>query len=212
MAGRINSSARHSFGLDFNRFAAMSLVLANSKQVKTDQQQLFCQYIGCYKKRALDTASLNYVSIKQPWYHCDKCEKKYANHPDLKAHIAVAHNSKEVKMFACEWPGCQYSSKQKQNVQFHYLTVHKKEKPYKCHYPGCNKEYSAHHHLLVHQNKVPQISCPFPGCKKTFGSKNSLRKHQKSRGKKRPVNRCMLLLVWVTDKYYIFVAETALPY
>lgn len=65
MAGRINSSARHSFGLDFNRFAAMSLVLANSKQVKTDQQQLFCQYIGCYKKRALDTASLNYVSIKQ---------------------------------------------------------------------------------------------------------------------------------------------------
>ena len=73
------------------------------------------------------------------------------------------------------------------NMRNHIKTIHEKNRPFKCKYPGCNKEYSIESryevHLRTHKGEKPFI-CKI--CKKAFNEKGNLKTHLRFHSEKRP--------------------------
>lgn len=73
------------------------------------------------------------------------------------------------------------------NMRNHIKTIHENNRPFKCKYPGCNKEYSIESryevHLRTHKGEKPFI-CKI--CKKTFNEKGNLKTHLRFHSEIRP--------------------------
>ena len=78
-------------------------------------------------------------------------------------------------------PHCKYCTKYKGDLNKHIRT-HSGEKPYKCHYKGCNKHFAQkghlNKHIRTHSGEKP-FKCSYNGCNKRFAQKCNLDAHIK---------------------------------
>lgn len=106
------------------------------------------------------------------------CDKSYIRPNHLKRHEAI-HSD---KIYKCEFQGCGQILKTAATLKKHvdYYHKHKKRKTYKCTY--CEKEFSKHCGLKVHEyshTSVHPYVCPEEGCGKTFLVPSKLKRHSK---------------------------------
>ena len=79
------------------------------------------------------------------------------------------------------------------NLRNHIMTIHQNLRPFKCPFPGCEKQYSIQTRLQVHYRthigKKPYI-CRF--CQKAFNEKGNLKTHERFHSEIRPFkcNEC----------------------
>ena len=79
------------------------------------------------------------------------------------------------------------------NLRNHIMTIHQNLRPFKCPFPGCEKQYSIQTRLQVHYRthigKKPYI-CRF--CQKAFNEKGNLKTHERFHSAIRPFkcNEC----------------------
>jgi len=82
---------------------------------------------------------------------------------------------------------CKKSFSTMGNLRNHIMTIHENQKPFKCPFPNCNKEYSIKSRLQVHYRthtgSKPFI-CNF--CGKAFNEKGNLKTHERFHSELRP--------------------------
>jgi KRAB domain-containing zinc finger protein len=92
-----------------------------------------------------------------------------------------------IKNFSCNL--CSKFFTKKSNKTIHIRRRHTFEKPFKCTYSNCKKEFAASSdlksHEIIHSSEKP-FSCDFPNCKKTFARKSSVKIHKLSHNKEKP--------------------------
>ncbi|CAH7687384.1 hypothetical protein BY996DRAFT_4528606, partial [Phakopsora pachyrhizi] len=52
--------------------------------------------------------------------------------------------------FICQAKGCGKCFKRREHLKRHVLSIHTNDKPFKCHWPECNKTFSRHDNLNQH--------------------------------------------------------------
>ena len=79
----------------------------------------------------------------------------------------------------CPLPGC---GKMICRLKRH-LRTHTRDKPFKCTWTNCDKEYARNDNLTKHfrtHSDTARFSCPWNGCAKSYSYKHSLKEHYRS--------------------------------
>jgi uncharacterized Zn-finger protein len=104
-----------------------------------------------------------------------------ATNKQMKSNVKNNSN-KDKKWFKCDYnKECIYKTKYKSHLNRHINTVHKKMKPFVCHWPRCRKSFGQLFNLKVHQlmhSGIKTFKCNFNNCNKTFTQKRNLINHQ----------------------------------
>ena len=86
----------------------------------------------------------------------------------------------EEKCYSCRQKNCTKSYSTKYSLQRHYSIRHSKSKRFNCKF--CKKILSSNQnlkeHLFTHSNEKP-LKCSFPGCHKEFRQSSQLSTHKK---------------------------------
>ena len=114
---------------------------------------------------------LEIPSVKEKWFKCNICDKKFTLNGQLKLHISVVHD--KIKPFEC--PHCPYKAAERSNVKKHIFT-HTGEKKFPC--PHCPykaaQSGSLKYHILTHTGEK-KFQCDI--CDKKFTRSGSLKLH-----------------------------------
>ncbi|CAB3401256.1 unnamed protein product [Caenorhabditis bovis] len=113
------------------------------------------------------------------------CGLKFSTLQALVDHVHDVHVQSVSQVhhsWRCEWEGCERVETFK---ALYMLIVHVRrhtgEKPNKCDYPGCGKEYSRLENLKTHRRThtgEKPYKCEFPECQKAFSNASDRAKHQ----------------------------------
>ncbi|XP_054153745.1 uncharacterized protein LOC128952376 [Oppia nitens] len=97
--------------------------------------------------------------------------------------VLLDHHNRHtgVKEFTCEWPGCDYQTVTKMDLNRH-STVHTQQCDYRCQWPGCEYAGKSDRNLKRHTTTVHETSpyiheCHWPDCDKKFRFKQLLTRH-----------------------------------
>ena len=115
------------------------------------------------------------------------CHKRYKLDTILKAHMR--YHDKNVPMFHCDWPGCDYKAVQQCNIDKHKTYIHSTERNFACDWPECDKRYKSKQDLRVHQkrhNADKRHWCSWPGCQYRCYNSTSLNVHMRYHTNERP--------------------------
>ncbi|CAI2349132.1 unnamed protein product [Caenorhabditis sp. 36 PRJEB53466] len=120
--------------------------------------------------------------LKCKWRNCGL---RFTLLKNLVEHVHDNHvqsSSQEHHAWRCEWEGCDRNETFK---ALYMLIVHVRrhtgEKPNKCEYPGCGKEYSRLENLKTHRRThtgEKPYKCEFADCEKAFSNASDRAKHQ----------------------------------
>jgi len=106
------------------------------------------------------------------YYHCDKCEKRYASPANLTHHIRSVHDKID---YTCA--ECPMTFKNLHDMKNHKNLSHSTDERFNCKH--CGKRYgntgTARSHERSHEN--PQFQCRF--CSKLFKTKPHLLAHER---------------------------------
>ncbi|XP_072319080.1 uncharacterized protein [Eucyclogobius newberryi] len=102
-------------------------------------------------------------------FSCSVCTKTFPQKRNLKSHMRVHTGERPYHCVPCG-----LSFKFQQNFSQHDLTVHRKDKPFRCRV--CKKDFVDKGEMIAHRNSHnSSISCST--CNKTFTCKKYLRRH-----------------------------------
>ena len=82
-------------------------------------------------------------------------------------------------MFNCDYPKCEKSYTNKENLKEHVLSHHK-NKRFTCEYQDCKKSFGGKKHLAVHvrsYHKKERWLCKLPNCEASFTVPSDLYRH-----------------------------------
>uniref|UniRef100_A0A1I7TF17 Sex-determining transformer protein 1 n=1 Tax=Caenorhabditis tropicalis TaxID=1561998 RepID=A0A1I7TF17_9PELO len=113
------------------------------------------------------------------------CVMRFSTLKALVEHVQERHvqsPEQEHHAWRCDWEGCDRNETFK---ALYMLIVHVRrhtgEKPNKCEYPGCGKEYSRLENLKTHRRThtgEKPYKCEFADCEKAFSNASDRAKHQ----------------------------------
>ena len=112
---------------------------------------------------------------------CDLCKFKSFRGCDLRRHIKRIHN--EVVQYKCDFPGCDYSAREKRSHKRHYIS-HSLDpldrRPFPCNFPDCDyrgvTQYALRRHVdRLHNPDRTAVECPL--CSKRISYKCNLKEH-----------------------------------
>ncbi|XP_065080674.1 zinc finger protein ZFP2-like [Ochlerotatus camptorhynchus] len=149
-------------------------------------------------------------------FKCSDCDARYRLKPSLRCHIRRDHRNLPV---ICEHCGASFKSRNEADAHIRYIHTkefrflcefcdkrcntrsdlaahrrkHTNERPYKCPYEGCEKEYKTNaalinHNRLVHTMERP-YKCSFDSCDKAFVCTQQLKSHTMTHTRRKPY-RC----------------------
>lgn len=111
-------------------------------------------------------------------YVCEQCSKEFSAQKWLNNHIENVHSN--VKLYACNAPGCTYKSKFRCVMDDHKKR-HSATREFKCIWEGCTSEFVTKRDMLAHVNfshkGIRNYSCTWPNCTATFKDSNRLKHH-----------------------------------
>lgn len=88
----------------------------------------------------------------------------------------------DLKSIKCTWPDCGKAFNRPARLTAH-MRSHTNDRPFKCDFPGCDKDYLEEKHLKQHitasHSDERNYPCQEPGCDKKFLTSSRLRRHQK---------------------------------
>ena len=126
------------------------------------------------KSHIKDKHTPNYKTNKI--WKCAQCEKEFKNHGGYRTHMRKEHEG-ERNRFQCET--CGKGFLMRGDLQEHIRIVHENERPYKCSYPGCDKDFGYKSSLDVHVERnhavVKKYICE--QCNLPLGNSFLLRQH-----------------------------------
>ncbi|XP_057313312.1 transcription factor IIIA-like [Hydractinia symbiolongicarpus] len=79
---------------------------------------------------------------------CDVCEKTFTEHSNLKAHMKI--HSEEREVFQCNYDGCGRFYTKQYNLKIHVQSFHQNIRPFVCPKSNCNKSFHFQHLLRKH--------------------------------------------------------------
>ena len=109
--------------------------------------------------------------------HYTGCKYKTSKARDLRVHIE-RHFLNRVFNHNCQH--CNTGFKTEPEWLWHMKSEHDIDRPYVCHYSGCQSSFKSNQLLRQHQvlhNKDLSFACVEPGCDKKFNTKHYLRRH-----------------------------------
>ena len=114
--------------------------------------------------------------VEERNFLCEDCGASFTSKQDLQKHCNFMMHS-NFKPFTCQECGKGFTAKNK--LDRHQMTVHSKEKPFKCTFENCEKAFSRRDkltdHARTHLNYEP-FHCRF--CSKGFFRKDNLKEHE----------------------------------
>ncbi|CAG2103529.1 unnamed protein product [Medioppia subpectinata] len=134
---------------------------------------------------ALETHSNKYHKNSKPFvcvthsnkYHknskpfvCVVCKATFFANLSLLNHLSQTH---QMSAFACD--SCDYKTRTKHHLIQHMIT-HSKDRPYKCHFKGCNKSFKRKFELIRH-NILHKKRFQCKECNESFKDNPSLLNH-----------------------------------
>ena len=156
--------------------------LYKHKNVHIITSTLECDYPGCAKKfkyQSLLTShkrNTHSISLK---LECNLCNRVFKHQTSLATHKNTVHSG---KLFACNWPGCQFTSRYKSSIEKHEPTHDTTQKRnYVCFWPECGKAFKMKDcfraHMKIH-TRTEVFECDWPGCQYTCKDKCYLNNHR----------------------------------
>ena len=112
------------------------------------------------------------VNVSEAYYHCDKCEKRYACPNMLNNHIRSVHDKID---YTCS--ECPMTFKHFYELTKHKNLSHSTDERYNCKH--CGKRFGKVNHARLHErvHEDPQLQCRF--CSKLFKNKVDLVSHER---------------------------------
>ncbi|UXI22732.1 transmembrane protein 245-like [Sarcoptes scabiei] len=127
------------------------------------------------------------IDRKDVVYVCDQCGKEFAGQKWLDNHIENVHAF--VKIFSCDYPGCNYQSKFRCVMEDHRRR-HTKTKDFNCTWEGCTSSFVTKRDMVAHVNfyhkGIKNYFCPKENCNASFKDSNRLRHHLYTHTGERP--------------------------
>ena len=111
--------------------------------------------------------------------------------------------TKQVKLYSCNYPGCNYATEKKYNMNRH-KKVHTGVRPYSCNQPGCTYTAALKATLKMHKRthtKEKPYSCDYPGCKYAAATTSGLAYHKRTHEKERGHTRATTWAVLMPRRY-----------
>ena len=139
--------------------------------VHTGEKPFQCTSPGCgFRtgwKCVLQTHLVTHVDDRDKVlvYHCDQCDYRGTTITYLRRHQIVHSN---VKLFACDYPSCNFRTKTKRRLADHKRYKHVRDvdnlKAYSCGQCGYSSKIKSNlaNHVKTHSQE--SIACEFPGC------------------------------------------------
>lgn len=149
-------------------------------------------------------------------FKCSDCDARYRLKSSLKSHTWKNHRNSRV---TCEHCGASFKTKNEADSHIRYIHTkdfrfkcefcdkrcntssdlaahrrkHTNERPYKCPYEGCEKDYKTNGALIKHNRSVHTMErpfkCSFDSCDKAFVCSHQLKKHAMAHTREKPY-RC----------------------
>ncbi|XP_029735640.2 zinc finger protein 888 [Aedes albopictus] len=116
---------------------------------------------------------------------CNHCGASFKSNNELDCHVRYVH-TKDFR-FKCEF--CDKRCNTSSDLKVHRRT-HTNERPYKCSYEGCYKDYKTHGAMKKHVRSVHTLErpykCTYEACGRGFVCSELLKKHVLSHTKENP--------------------------
>ncbi|KAJ0051096.1 hypothetical protein NL108_013831 [Boleophthalmus pectinirostris] len=182
---------RKSNGQTFNRFIDEELradILSGNEQNPDYRQYGWPESELSLRKQEselsqmpVDKAAKDKQDKQDKPFSCSVCKKTFPQKRNLKSHMRVHTGERPYHCIPCG-----LSFKFQQNFNQHDLTVHRKDKPFRCRV--CKKDFVDKSEMIVHRSSHDSsFSCSI--CDKVFNSKKYLRRHlERCPMNKRPRN------------------------
>ncbi|CAG2170243.1 unnamed protein product [Oppiella nova] len=182
---------RHIHGLSFQcthescgkRYKSSSALKEHIKIGHTIERPFVCDHKDCGKRYATNTQLTGHKNFRHRkvgvnYFKCPEkgCRFWGRSQQSLDSH-ASTHN--EVRVYRCEWPGCDYTATNYGALNSHRQNNHSAVGVYACDWPGCEYKTSLKRNLCRHKlNHIEyKYVCEWPGCAQRCKTTQSLNKH-----------------------------------
>ncbi|CAG2170242.1 unnamed protein product [Oppiella nova] len=151
--------------------------------VHSNERPFVCDHKDCGKQYKSRTG----LMLHKNYGDCDKnskrlsctqtgCELSFANKCSLKSHLIRHMTGGEYR---CDWPACDYTAKNKDNLRAHRRSRHIDLGEFVCQWPGCEFKTNLKKYLDKHNtiHGVYKFLCEWPECGKRCRDKQALDTH-----------------------------------